>query len=98
MYSIIDGFYGYHHIEIAKEDRHTTTFVTKWGCFQYTVMPFGLKNAPAIFSRIIVATFKDFIHKFLEVYFDDWIVFGLIKCHIESLRMMLDVVSSIKFH
>ena len=52
-------------------------------------MPFGLKNDPAIFSRIVVATFKYFIHKFLEFYFDDWTIFGLTKDHIESLRMML---------
>ena len=44
MYSSTDGFFGYHHIRIAKEDRHKTTFVIEWGCFQYTVMPFGLKN------------------------------------------------------
>ena len=54
------------------------------------VIPFGLKNALAIFSRIVVATFKDFIHKFIEVYFNDWTVFGLVKDHIESLRMMLE--------
>eukprot|EP00253_Pinus_taeda_P036123 PITA_36123 len=39
-------------------------------------MPFGLKNAPTIFSRVLVAVFKEYIHKFLEVYLDDWIVFG----------------------
>ena len=61
----------------------------EWGCYYYTVIPFGLKNAPTIFSRIVVVAFKYFIHKFLEVYFDDWIVFGLIKDHIESLKMML---------
>jgi len=53
-------------------------------------MPFGLNNAPAIFSRVMVATFKDFIHKFLEVYLDDWIVFSLLKYHVEMLRLMLD--------
>ena len=53
-------------------------------------MPFRLKNAPAVFSRIVVVIFKDFILKLLEVYFDDWTVFGLIKDHIESLRMMLE--------
>ena len=65
------------------------TFVIEWGCYQYIVMPFGLKNAPAIFSRIVLSAFKDFIHKFLEVYFDDWTVFGLVRDHIESLCMML---------
>ena len=67
-----------------------TTFVSEWVCFQYIVMPFGLKNAPAIFSRIVVAAFKEYIHKFLEVYLDDWIVFGLVKHHIACLCLMLD--------
>ena len=53
-------------------------------------MPFGLKNTLAIFSRIVVSAFKDFIHRFLEVYFDDWMVFGLVRDHIENLRMMLE--------
>jgi len=37
-----------------------------------------------------VAVFKEFIHKFLEVYFDDWTVFGLVKRRVASLRLMLD--------
>lgn len=53
-------------------------------------MPFGLKNAPTIFSRVVIVVFKDFIHKFLEVYFDDWMMFGLVKFHVASLRLMLD--------
>jgi hypothetical protein len=43
-----------------------------------------------MFSKFMVATFKEFIHKFLEVYLDDWIVFSLLKDHIEVLRIMLD--------
>lgn len=54
-------------------------------------MLFGLKNAPTIFSRVVVATFREFIHKFLEVYFDIWTVFGLLNNHIEQLRMMFDI-------
>eukprot|EP00253_Pinus_taeda_P023002 PITA_23002 len=88
-HSFTDGFSGYHQIRIAPEDRSKTTFVSEWACFQYTVMSFGLKNAPAIFSCVDVATFKEFIHKFLEVYFDDWTMFGLVKCHVASLRLML---------
>ena len=52
-------------------------------------MPFGLKNAPTIFSRLVVAVFKDYIHKFVEIYFDDWTIFGLLKKHVEALRLML---------
>jgi hypothetical protein len=89
-YSFTDGFSGYHQIKIVQEDRYKTTFATEWGSYQYTVMPFGMKNAPAIFSRVVVATFKEFIHKFLEVYLDDWTVFSLLKNHIEVLRLMLD--------
>ena len=71
MYSFTDGFLGYHQIRIAPEDRHKTTFTTEMGSFQYIVMPFGLKNAPAMFSKVDISAFKEFIHKFLEVYFDD---------------------------
>ena len=89
MYSFTDGLSCYHQFRIVKEDRHKMTFVTERGCYKYMVIPFGLKNAPAIFSRIVVFAFKDFIHKFIEVYFDDWTVFGLVRYHIESLHMML---------
>ena len=52
-------------------------------------MPFGLKNAPTIFSKVVIAVFKEFIHKFLEVYFDDWTIFGLMNKHVGDLRLML---------
>jgi hypothetical protein len=53
-------------------------------------MPFILNNAPSIFSRVVVEAFKEFLHKFLEAYFDDWTIFSLLKNHIECLRLMLD--------
>jgi hypothetical protein len=89
-YSFTDGFSSYHQIKIAQEDRHKTTFATKWGGYRYTVMPFGLKNAPIVFSRVVVAAFKDFIPKFLEVYLDYWTVFSLLKDHIEVLGLIFN--------
>ena len=89
-YSFIDGFSWYHQIKITPEDRSKMTFTMEWGCFQYTIMAFGLKKAPTIFLRIVVAAFKEYIHKFFEVYLDDWIVFGLVKHHVASLLLMLD--------
>jgi hypothetical protein len=90
VYSFTDGFSRYHQIKIAKEDHHKTTFATEWGSYQYTVMSFRLKNAPTIFSRVAVEAFKEFLHKFLEDYFDDWTIFSLLQNHVEWLRIMLD--------
>lgn len=57
-YSFINGSSGYHYIRIALEDKHKMTFVIEWGSYQYAVIPFGLKNAPAIFSKVVIAAFK----------------------------------------
>ena len=43
-----------------------------------------------MFSRVVVEAFNEFLHKFLEAYFDDWTVFSLLQNHIECLRLMLD--------
>jgi hypothetical protein len=89
-YSFTHGFSSYNQIKIAPKDRYKTTFSMEWGFYQYTVMPFGLKNAPAIFSRVVIAAFKDLIHQFLEVYLDDWIVCSFLKDHVEVLILMLE--------
>lgn len=51
-------------------------------------MPFRLKNVLAIFFHIIVQAFEGFIHKFLQVYLDDWTVYGLVKDHCDNLRLV----------
>jgi hypothetical protein len=89
-YSFTDGFPGYHQVKIASEDRYKTTFATEWGSYQCTVMPFGLQNAPTSFSRVVIASFKESIHHFLEVYMDDWTVYSLLKDRVEVLRLMLE--------
>jgi len=53
-YYFTDGFLRYHQIKITQEDRSKTTFMTEWGCFHYTIMPFGLKNSPAIISQLVL--------------------------------------------
>lgn len=89
-YSFIDRFSGYHQIKITLEDRSKTIFMMKWDFFQYMVIPFKLKNASAIFSTVVIVAFKEFIHKFLEVYIDDWTMFRLVKHYVASLRLMLE--------
>jgi hypothetical protein len=56
-YSFTNGFSGYHKFRIIEEDKNNTTFITRWGSFTYSVIPFGLKNAPAGFSWIVIARF-----------------------------------------
>lgn len=60
------------------------------GCFQCRVIPFRLNNVPMIFPHMVITVFKVFIHKFLEVYFDDQIVFRLVKHHAASVCLMFD--------
>src|ERR1051325_10829394 len=61
VFSFMDGLSGYNQIKMAPEDMEKTTFVTQWGTFCYKVMPFGLKNAGAIYQRAMVALFNDMI-------------------------------------
>jgi hypothetical protein len=53
------------------------------------MISFGLKNARTKFSMVVVEAFE-FLHKFMEAYFNDWTVFSLLQHHIECLRLMLD--------
>jgi hypothetical protein len=95
-YSFTDKFSGYHQVKIIEEDKKNTTFITKWGSFTYNVIPFGLKNSLAVFSRIAIATFREFIHKFVEVYMNDWTMYILLKEHIRLLRLMFDQCHEMK--
>jgi hypothetical protein len=89
-YSFTDEFSGYHQVRIIEEDTKKTTFINEWGSFTYNVMPFGLKNSPGVFSWIVIETLREFIHKFLEFYMDDWMVYILLKYHVRPLWLMFD--------
>ena len=86
-YSFTNGFSRYNQVLIAKEDQHKTTFVCE---FAYIFMPFGLKNAPIVLSRIVIKAFQEYLYKTMEVYFDDWTMYNLLKEHVKWLRLMLE--------
>ena len=75
-YCFLDGYSGYNQIVIAPEDQEKTTFTCPFGTFAYRRMPFGLCNAPATFQRCMLAIFSDMIERFIEVFMDDFSVFG----------------------
>jgi hypothetical protein len=54
------------------------------------VIPFLLKNASVGFSRIVIAAFREFIHKFIEVYMDDWTIYSFLREHVALLQLMFD--------
>ncbi|KAJ9544063.1 hypothetical protein OSB04_023770 [Centaurea solstitialis] len=75
-YCLLDGFSGYFQIPIDPEDQEKTTFTCPFGTFAYRRMPFGLCNAPATFQRCMTAIFQDMIENCIEVFMDDFSVFG----------------------
>ncbi|KAD5803341.1 hypothetical protein E3N88_14701 [Mikania micrantha] len=90
FYCFLDGFSGYFQIPIAPEDQEKTTFTCPYGTFAYRRMPFGLCNAPATFQRCTVAIFQDMIETSMEVFMDDFSVFGSSFDHcLQNLDKML---------
>ncbi|CAN6547062.1 unnamed protein product [Malus baccata var. baccata] len=76
FYCFLDGYSGYNQIVIAPDDQEKTTFTCPFGTFAYRRMPFGLCNAPATFQRCMVSIFSEFVEKIIEVFMDDFSVFG----------------------
>nr|GEZ86972.1 reverse transcriptase domain-containing protein [Tanacetum cinerariifolium] len=75
-YCFLDGFSGYFQIPIDPRDQEKTTFTCPYGTFAYRRMPFGLCNAPGTFQRCMLAIFHDMVEKRMEVFMDDFSVFG----------------------
>jgi hypothetical protein len=75
-FCFLDGYSGFMQIFIHQDDQHKTTFTCPYGTFAYRRMPFGLCNAPASFQRCMVAVFSEFIEEIVEVFMDDFSVYG----------------------
>ncbi|KAL0355394.1 UNVERIFIED_CONTAM: Retrovirus-related Pol polyprotein from transposon.6 [Sesamum radiatum] len=75
-YFCLDGYSGFHQIPVAPANQEKTTFTCPFGTFAYKRMPFGLCNAPATFQRCMVSIFSDFVEQFIEVFMDDFTVYG----------------------
>nr|GEU72892.1 reverse transcriptase domain-containing protein [Tanacetum cinerariifolium] len=69
-------FFGYFQIPINPPDQENTTFTCPYGTFTYRRIPFGLCNAPGTFQRCMMVIFHDMIEKTMEVFMDDFLVFG----------------------
>nr|GFC80576.1 reverse transcriptase domain-containing protein [Tanacetum cinerariifolium] len=75
-YCFLDRFSGYFQIPINPKDQEKTTFTCPYGTFAYKCMPFGLCNALGTFQRCMMVIFHDMIEQTIEVFMDDFSIFG----------------------
>jgi hypothetical protein len=81
---------GYHQLKVRESDIPKTAFTTCYGLFEYTVMSFGLTNAPSYFMNLMNKVFMKFLDKFVVVFIDDILVYSKTEEeHAEHLRLVL---------
>jgi hypothetical protein len=89
----IDLQLGYHQVRIKGEDISKIAFRTRYGHYEFTVVPFGLSNAPAVFMCLMNGVFRDYLDKFVIVFLDDILVYSKTEEeHEQHLRMVLQVL------
>ena len=75
-YYFLDCYSGYNQVLVDPKDQEKTTFTCPFGTFAYCNMPFGSYNAPAAFQRCMISIFSNMVKCFLEIFMDDFSVFG----------------------
>jgi hypothetical protein len=90
VFSKIDLRSGYHQLRIRPSDIPKTTFITKYGLYEFTIMSFGLTNTPAFFMNLMNSVFMDYLDKFVVVFIDDILIYSQSEEeHVNHLKMVL---------
>jgi hypothetical protein len=93
IFSTIDLRSSYHQVRIRDEYINKTAFRKRYGHYKFTVVPFGLSNAPVMFMCLMNGVFQEYLDKFVIVFLDDILVYSkLEEEHEHHLRMVLQVL------
>jgi hypothetical protein len=99
MFSKIDLRSGYHQLRIKEDDIPKTTFKTRFGHYEFTILPFGLTNAPVVFMSLMNGVFREYLDKFFQVFIDDILIYSrMTEEHDEHLRLVLQCLREHKMY
>ena len=99
IFSKIDLRSGYHQIKVKDEDMQKTAFRTRYGHYEYKVMPFGVTNAPGVFMEYMNRIFHEYLDQFVVVFIDDILIYSKTEAeHAEHLKIVLQVLKEKKLY